>query len=356
MGILKYIFSVLFLCCSVHVAMGACNDIDGCGGMFVHQSKSSADSLNLSWDDSLRSSWGKDYQEVNIPSSLDGTIQKAIVHRSSRKHQPLVVSFHTWSGDYTQKDPFIAPEAVKHDWNFIHPDFRGSNNRYEAMGSSFVLQDIEDAVRYAVKELDADPAEVHVVGVSGGGYATLLAYMNLNIKVKSFSAWVPVSDIESWYYETQGAGRKYAQHIMKAIPKGESIDVDEARLRSPLWQAFPISRRRNSALHIYAGVHDGYTGSVPITHSLLMYNRLVGELKYGTPNLGVILKKAESDKDLICQTEMLELVTKQQNPHTDKSLKLLGRQIHLERHYANISITVFEGGHEQLPGAFFLMK
>lgn len=69
--------------------------------------------------------------------------------------------------------------------------------------------------------------------------------------------------------------------VLKAVSTDTVFNVDEARLRSPLFQKFPKELRKNSKLFIYEGIHDGYVGSVPITHSINMYNRLVTELKYG---------------------------------------------------------------------------
>lgn len=59
------------------------------------------------------------------------------------------------------------------DWNYIHPDFRGPNRTFDSMGSQFVLSDIEDAIEFALKNTHADPNNVHIIGVSGGGFATL---------------------------------------------------------------------------------------------------------------------------------------------------------------------------------------
>lgn len=52
---------------------------------------------------------------------------------------------------------------------------------------------------------------------------------------------------------------------------------------------------------------------------------------------------------------MLDLVTRQQNPDANPSRELLGRRVHLERHWGPVSVTIFEGAHEQLPGALKLI-
>ncbi len=294
------------------------------------------------WDNTTKTNWPSVFQVVDIPSSKDGKMQKAYLHTSTSKlPQPLIVSLHTWSGDYTQKDP-LTEEILARNWNYIHPNFRGSNNHPEAMGSAYVLADIEDAIRYAVQQTNADPANVHIVGVSGGGYATLLAYMNVQYPVKSFSAWAPISDIEAWYWESVGRKQKYADDILKALSPDGVFDKGEALRRSPLVHSYPKELRKDARLYIYEGIHDGYKGSVPITHSIHMYNRLASELTKDTTYL-------VSDKEII------DLVTKRYNPFFDKTIQLFGRDVYLNRSCGNLQLVLFEGGHEQLPEALELL-
>jgi predicted alpha/beta-fold hydrolase len=121
--------------------------------------------------------WPAKFVSVDIISSADGSIQKAWYYRSeSNDPQPLIVSLHTWTGDYNQEDP-LTKEILLRDWNYIHPDFRGINNKPQACGSDLVIPDIYDAIIYAVKNGNVDTSNVHIIGVSGGGYATLLAFM-----------------------------------------------------------------------------------------------------------------------------------------------------------------------------------
>lgn len=319
-------------------------------------------SLNLSaqkqpeWDNTSKSQWPSAFSVIDIPSSKDGNVQKAYFYKSTdAEPQPLIISLHTWSGNYAQKDP-LTKEVLERNWNYIHPNFRGANRNPEAMGSPLALADIEDAIRYALKQTNANPDEVHIVGVSGGGHATLAAYMNIDYPVKSFSAWVPISDIEGWYWESVGRSANYAKDILKSLSeKGDTLIKEEAIKRSPLYQAYPKDKRKNARLYIYSGIHDGYKGSVPITHSINIYNRLVGELKYGTSHLDSIMSKAISDKDLVSQTETLILLGRRINSEFHRLPKLLNRNIHLLRKYNNIQLIIFEGRHEQLPQALDLL-
>lgn len=223
------------------------------------------------------------------------------------------------------------------------------------MVSPQVIREIEEAIRWAVDSLDANPRQVHVVGVSGGGFATLAYFMQGSYPVNSFSAWAPISDIEAWYWESRGRQQKYADHIRQAIPLGDHIDRDEARRRSPLHQPYPKELRRGAKLYIYEGIHDGYKGSVPITHALRMYNRVAAERKYGRSGPRSIRRKAGKERSLLLPEEMLELVVRRMVPDANPSDTILGRQVYLHRQTEDVSITIFEGRHEQLPGALQLI-
>lgn len=308
------------------------------------------------WDNTSKRKWDPAFEKVEIPSTKDGEIQKAFMYKSTNKTpQPLIVSLHTWSGYYNQTDP-LTKEILARDWNYIHPDFRGANRTPSSMGSPLALADIEDAIQYALKHTNANPEEVHVIGVSGGGFATLAAFMNVDYPVKSFSAWVPISDIEAWYWECVGRGSRYAEDILSVVSLDKkTFNKEIATLRSPLRQHFPIEKRKNSRLYIYTGIHDGYKGSVPITHSLNMYNRLAGELKYGSSDMKEIMEKSLTDSDLISPEEILGLLGKRINPEYEKNPKLYDRRVHLCRKYENIQLTVFEGRHEQIPQALSLL-
>ncbi len=305
-------------------------------------------------DDTSKSVWPAGFEIVKIPSSADGEIQLAYWHKATRAGRPLIVSLHTWSGDYSQSDPLVDDIVIR-DYNYIHPDFRGPNNRPAACGSPLTLSDLQDAIEYAVRETAADPAEVHIIGTSGGGYMTLLAYMKLPYPVKSFSAWAPISDLEAWYWESLGRKQKYADDILKCFslfpfpderPENELLAVkayevmqNESLLRSPINQDFPAELRKHASLCIYEGIHDGYTGSVPITHSIRMYNRLVEEFYAG-----------QHESALVPERTITDLVTRRLGYH--HPFRIGGRRVHLEKgHLSNeggIKLTIFEGGHEQL--------
>ena len=306
------------------------------------------------WDDTRAAQWDADFKVVDIPSKADSRPQKAYLYKSGEAKRPLIVSLHTWSGDYRQADP-LAAQAKARGYNYIHPDFQGANTRPEAMGSELVVRNLQEAIEYAVKATDANPQEVHVIGVSGGGMATLLAYMNVTCPVK-FSAWAPISDLEAWYWESKARGNKYADHIWTVTSSsGTAFNAVEARRRSPLYGVIPRKQRRNSQLFIYEGVHDGYTGSVPVTHAINMYNRVVGDWKYGLSQSEAANRQAFVHADMVSEDEIIRLLTLRCEPKANPEKKLGGRQVYVEREAANTRLVIFEGTHEMLPCALDLL-
>lgn len=280
------------------------------------------------WDDTQKKKWPEGIHEISVKSSVDGTEQKALFFAPSNpsEKRPLIVSLHTWSGDYTQFDPLVF-KVVEKGYYYVHPDFRGPNNSKEATGSQLVISDIEDMIRHLLHTQRIDPNEVHIVGVSGGGYATLLCYNRLKLPIKSFSAWVPISDLESWYHETSRRNLAYAGQIVKSTSDNGVPNLAEMRSRSPL---FDTIKNRPSELFIYTGVNDGYTGSVPITQSIRFYNKL-----------------AQRNEDKVTDQETITLLSQRQLPHVSGPF-LEGRKLYVQKKSNNVTLRIFDGTHEQL--------
>lgn len=308
------------------------------------------------WDSSENSGWTPSFQKVEIAATADGTMQPAYFRRTcSAQPRPLIVSLHTWSGGYDQKDPITA-DVEGADLNYIHPHFRGFNRTPQALVSPTALADIDDAIAWAIANGNVDPERIHIVGVSGGALAALAYYMDIDRPVASVDAWVPISDIYAWYWESLGRRFNYAAHIMAAIGRDGLIDRREALRRSPLYKRYPAALRRDTPLRLYAGIHDGHIGCVPVSHSINFYNRIVGERKYGTADLGEIYCHAETDADLVSKDTLLSLLEKRLDPDSlDCAGSLLGRHVHMFRQSGSVALTIFEGEHEQLPGALSLI-
>jgi len=297
---------------------------------------------NPKWGDTRSRDWPAECKQIAIPSTADGKQQPAYFFRCiSKNPRPLIVSLHTWSGDYRQKDA-LAPQCIADDYNYIHPDFRGPNRTPEACGSDLVISDIDDAIDYAINNAPVDTRSIHVIGVSGGGYATLLTYMRSKHTIRTFSAWASISDIERWYYESEGRKSKYAKDIAMATTgkkfSGDTytMNPESARQRSPLLMQTPVTKRAGSKLYITTGIHDGYTGSVPITHSLRFYNKVVNDFD-------------ASQKDaLIPDEDILEMVVSR-NFNTPRKDTLGGKVVHYRKRFSDkVQLTIFEGTHEML--------
>lgn len=269
--------------------------------------------------------FGKDFKVVNIPSSVDGAMQPAYFYRStSSEPQPLVVSLHTWSGDYRQSDP-LSELAKARGWNYIHPDSRGPNNRPDACLSDLVISDIDDAIAYAKK--NANVSDVYVVGVSGGGYTALGYYLKGKEDVAKVMAWVPISNLKGWYYESVIKGNKYADDIMGCVSdkQGTTAKLAELDRRSPLLWETP---GKSTPLEIYAGLNDSYIGSVSTSHSLNFYNKL-------------------AKTNPISDQKIVGIISRSVEPIQDE--KIGDRKVYLREQDGNVSVTIFYGVHEMLP-------
>lgn len=290
----------------------------------------------VSWDNTQNKYWPENFYSVHIKSSIDYKDQNAVVYKTTRSTpQPLIISLHTWSGNYLQEDP-LAQEVIIRDWNYIHPDFRGPNNQPDACGSRLVISDLEDVINFSRDNLNIDTNNIHIIGVSGGAFAALMMYMISEVKVNSINAWVPISDLKSWYWETIGRKSNYSEDIKKIALKNGKLDMCVLEMRSPLNLKLKRNKNVMPKLNIYAGIHDGYTGSVPISHSILFFNKIVSELY------------PDSIQYLISESELQNLLIKQYNPELDSTMKLFDRIIHSKKQIDKLSITIFEGSHEML--------
>ncbi|MFK7781463.1 alpha/beta hydrolase family protein [Psychroserpens sp.] len=280
------------------------------------------------------SQWSKEFEIAEIKSSKDNSIQKSYVYKSnSIERKPLVVSLHTWSGDYKQKDDLAELCKLK-DLNYIHPNFRGANNTVNACSSELALTDIDDAITYAINNFNVDTNNIYVIGKSGGGYATLSAFMKSKHNIKKYSAWASMTDLIAWYEENKLKDNKYAKNILDCLGSETTLDIEKAKLKSPLYWHTPIEKLEHSKLTIYAGVYDGIQGSVPITHSINFYNKLLRDMSL-TDSLKYVSNSEKS--------KLLE----KREPLGEYG-NIAGRKIYLKKQFRNLSLIIFEGNHEML--------
>ncbi|MET4131778.1 dienelactone hydrolase [Porphyrobacter sp. MBR-155] len=280
---------------------------------------------------------------VNVNSSLDGSQQPAYFHSpKTDKPVPLIVSLHTWGGDYAQKDN-IAEQAIKHEVAYIHPDIRGRMNNPKSCCSDFVISDIEDAIGYAIKNSKIDPRKIYITGASGGGYTTLCAYMKIRkYNISKFVAWIPFSDLGEWYHQTKVRKQKQYYKDIEFCTKSHDgrLDVQAAKKRSPIYWDTPVKRLDNSHLDIYAGSYDGIhqNGSVPISQSINFFNKIVED-------------SGGSTEDIVSDEDKLSLY------ETERPIGDFGaiedRKIFYRKSFKGARLTIFEGGHEKEPEYVF---
>ena len=138
---------------------------------------------------------------VEIKSSKDGTRQPALWQAPTKDGEPvpLLVVLHTWSTDYTLKNPVAERWCQEKNWACIAPNFRGPNKRSEALGSDLAVQDIADAVAWAKKQAKIDPKRVYLFGGSGGGHMALLMAGRHPELWAGVAAFCPITDVAKWY-------------------------------------------------------------------------------------------------------------------------------------------------------------
>ncbi len=278
-----------------------------------------------------------EFRKDSVKSTLDNATQYFFYFKSTQERQPLIVSLHQWGADYMEYNNSLAIQTKSKNWNFIHPDFRGANKHIKACGSEYVINDIDEAIDWAIKNMNVDINRIYIVGASGGGYAALCNYMKSRYKIKEYSVWVPIVDLGKWYFESKSRKSHYAKNIISCTcENSDTLNMEKARERSPLYWKTPLSKSKDTKINIYAGVNDGYVGAVPITHSINFYNKIITD--WGGK---------ESDK--ISKDEIIWLITARTSPPGFiMNKKIEDRKIIYYKTYKNISITIFDGGHEIL--------
>ena len=232
--------------------------------------------------------------------------------------------------------------SVAKGFNYIHPNFRGANNHKDACCSDLVISDIDASIDYALNHANVDTSRIFVIGVSGGGYATLVMFMKSKHRIKKFSSWVPLVDLVKWFEESKIRKLKYSEDILACTESTEgNLNKKIASEKSPIYWETPIEKLKYSRLEIYTGVYDGMTGNgtIPITHSINFYNKLLKDLK-----------EKDSSK-YVSGAEKLALF-EYRKPLSNFG-SIAERAVTLVKESNNIRLTLFEGGHEILTNFAF---
>ncbi len=283
--------------------------------------------------------WPQDVRDITYFSDADSSQQPATYYDSgSDEKKPLLVGLHTWSGDYRQEaSAAYAKWCMLKDWVFIHPNFRGPNNSPQATGSDIVVADILSAVEYAKENATIDDSRIYLIGSSGGGYTALQMAAKAPDVWTAVSVWVPISDLSEWHAESLARQNRYAAMIENSC--GGAPGVSD-RVDAEYFKRSPINFLHNAKdvpLDINAGIYDGHTGSVPVSHSLRAFNTVANPADViDEQQINHIVKKAAVPSEL-------------QNECSDP---YYGDNKVLFRRFSNDArVTIFDGGHECIPNA-----
>jgi len=283
--------------------------------------------------------WPEQVQDIRYLSTADNSMQPAMHYApETGEPVPLLVGLHSWSADYDQESSVVyADWCIDRQWAFIAPKFRGPNHTPEATGSDLAVADIVAAVAYAKTKTNIDMDRIYLIGVSGGGYASVLMAGRHPEIWAGVSAWVPITDLAAWHAETKNADLKYWKEIETSCggAPGSSLEVDsEYKHRSAITH---IAGAKSVNLDINAGIHDGHTGSVPISHTLLAFNVLAAE------------RDRFTEAQVAFMTAQQKVAEGIASPDTDPSYG--EKQPLLRRSSGKTRVTIFEGSHEIIADA-----
>jgi poly(3-hydroxybutyrate) depolymerase len=277
-------------------------------------------------------------QEVVIQSSKDGATQHAIFwsprQTDAAQPAPLLVALHSWQGTYKQDNGLLAA-AQQRGWVVILPDFRGPNVRSQACASDLAVQDVLDAVEYAAQHARIDRRRIYLVGGSGGGHMALMMVARAPQVWAGVSAWVPIVDLAAWHAESLVRSGKYAT-LLEQVCGGKpgTAETDKQyHARSPI---FFLAAAKECAVDINVGIHDGHTGSVPVSHTLRAFN---------------ILAEANGCPDKMLTPSQITFMTEQQKVPAELDAEKSAepgraKPILFRRSAGSVRVTVFDGGHE----------
>jgi len=283
---------------------------------------------------------------VKVTSTKDNSEQDSLFYcppeadLKSGKPQPLLVALHTWSTTYGLCTKYL-PDCQERKWVMVAPNFRGGNSRPTACASELAIQDVLDAVEYAKKHARVDESRIYLTGASGGGHMALMMAAKAPGVWAAVSAWVPISDLTEWHRQTVGKKGKYDQMMEKCCggPPGPQTEA-EYRARSPI---FHLPNAKGLPLDINTGIHDGHTGSVPVSQSLRAFNVLAAANGLAEKQI------AEADIEAAVTKEKIpDALAKERENDVERKMPVLFRRI-----AGPVRITVFEGGHQDEQGATF---
>ncbi len=292
---------------------------------------------------SKNDAWHKEVpqiKEIKIRSTMDGSIQPALFYNSrSDTKKPLLVVLHSWSEDYYQQ--YSIPYgiwAVKNDWVFIHPDYRGAFINAKATASELSVKDILDALSYAKTNASIDSSRIYLTGFSGGAMVTLIMVGRFPEIWAGAVAWVPVYDLTQWYQTTRNAKHNYSKYIIESCggpPVPNSAAFTECKKRSA---SNYLNNAKGKSVNVFiaVGINDPF---VPPGHSILAYNDLADKSDQIT----------QKDIDYIDNNHALPRHLS--GIFHDELLSDAGLDLLYERSSSNVTLKIFKGSHDVIYNA-----
>ena len=273
---------------------------------------------------------------ISVPSSADGSLQPSYVFVPPRppagaSSYPVAVLLHTWSFDLEQRSAEVEAGAAARGWLLVQPNFRGRSDNPSACGSPLVQQDILDAVNWVRQRYAVDSSRIYLLGLSGGGYMTMLMAARHPAIWAAGSAWVGISDLNEWYgaHTADNYGR-----MIRACLAGDPTVVDssraEARRRSPRTY---LSPKLTVPLDMAAGRYDSV---VSPAHTLRAFDAIAPRA----------ISEAEIAQLLAAGNGLIA-----PSPADTVADSTFARRIFLRRVAGPFRVTIFEGGHEWRPDA-----
>jgi dipeptidyl aminopeptidase/acylaminoacyl peptidase len=287
-------------------------------------------------DQKKKDPWPVEVQDIKYPSSADNTEQPMKFYAPKNAESvPLLIYLHPWSTNYKRKDGArYAKWCIEHNWALCIPNFRGPNRNPDACGSELVVKDIISAVDYAKKHASIDPKRIYLVGVSGGGYASLLMAGRAPEIWAGVSAWVPIYNLKDWHTDRKSNKSHYYKEIEKVCggAPGTSPEVDEQykKRSASTW----LPNAKNVTLEISGGIHDK---TIPVSHTLRAFNALA------TPEDRI------SEKDIEYIEREKKIPEHMRIKIEDKNYGK--RKLLFRRNSGNVRVSIFDGGHTIIPGA-----
>lgn len=278
--------------------------------------------------------------EISIPRTGGEPDQPALwYHSGTPKKKPLLLVLHSWSADYLQYTGIpYAVFAKENDWIFIHPDFRGRFNNADATGSEKAVQDVLDALDYAMANSPVDTGRIYLDGFSGGAMMSLIMVGRYPEKFTAATVWVPVFDLNDWYASLLQFRQSYAVQYRSDIeascggkPTADAKARMACSLRSPS-RYLANARGKGVKVFISGGIQDPF---VPPSHAIRAFNDLAGQNQ----------QISEADYRFIDKSETLPQKLSGKG-ESNRFFQEAGLPVVLRRTANNATLILFDGGHD----------